>query len=262
MGTVTSHDWTVAGHAWSARARDWAFLMEPGAAEVYETVFEQVAVTTRTRLLDVACGSGGALVRAARRGPRLTGIDAAEELIRIARRRLPDADLRHGTMFDLPFADASFDVVTSFNGIWTDNAAALDEIRRVVAPGGRVALTFWDFSQPSDHLLALAAIVQMQDERHSASSLRQSEMADVAETLLHDAGFTPRTRASAPVTHEFPDRAIAVRAFLANGPAWAAIAHRGEDAVRDAVAAALEPFDDAELGVRLQSQYQYVIADA
>jgi ubiquinone/menaquinone biosynthesis C-methylase UbiE len=106
--------------------------------QVYETVFDAVVVNTRTRLLDVACGSGEALVCAARRGAELAGVDASEELIRIARDRLPNADLRLGTVFELPFADGSFDVVTSFDGIWMDDAAALQEINRVVAPGGRL----------------------------------------------------------------------------------------------------------------------------
>lgn len=262
--TANGHDWAVAGLAWGARARDWAFLAESGAAQVYETVLDEAAVNARTRLLDIACGSGGALVAAGRRGAQLAGIDAAAELIRIAQRRLPSADIRTGTMFELPFDRASFDVVTSFNGIWSDNEAALIEIRRVIAPGGRVALTCWDFNQPSDHLHVLAEIVRLQDARHSASSVRQGETGTpgLAEDMLRGAGFTPRRSASAPVTHEWPDRDIAIRALLANGPAWAAIDHSGERAVRDAIAHALEPFDDADLGVRLQSQYQYVIADA
>ena len=262
--TASGHDWTAAGRAWGARARDWAFLAESGAAQVYETVFDEVAVNARTHLLDVACGSGGALVAAARRGALLAGIDAANELIRIARRRLPDADVRNGTMFELPFNRASFDVVTSFNGIWSDNAEVLTEIRRVIAPGGRVALTFWDFNQPSDHLQVLAAIVGKQDARHLESAVRQGETAKpgLAENMLRNAGFIPRRCANAPVTHEWPDRDIAVRALLSNGPAWAAIDHSGERAVRDAVASALERFDDPDFGVRLQSQYQYVIADA
>jgi SAM-dependent methyltransferase len=262
--TANGNDWTGAGRAWGARALDWAFLAESGASQVYETVLDEIAVNARTRLLDVACGSGGALVSAARRGAFLSGIDAAEELIRIARRRLPDADIRHGTMFHLPFDAASVDVVTSFNGIWSDNATALAEVRRVITPGGRVALTFWDFSQPSDHLHVLAGIVQMQDERHAQSSIRQGETGTpgLVEDMLRNAGFMPRRRASAPVTHEWPDLDIAIRALLSSGPAWAAIDHRGEPAVHDAVATALESFKDADLGVRLRSQYQYVIADA
>jgi SAM-dependent methyltransferase len=46
-------------------------------------------------------------------------------------------------MFDLPWDDESFDIVTSFRGVWGTTAEAVGEIRRVLVPGGRVAITVW-----------------------------------------------------------------------------------------------------------------------
>ena len=70
-----------------------------------------------TALLDVACGSGLAVRFAAARGATTAGIDAASPLVDIARARTPEADLRVGTMFDLPWGDESFDAVTAITEV-------------------------------------------------------------------------------------------------------------------------------------------------
>jgi len=98
-------------------------------------------------ILDIGCGTGLLLQRASRRFPAagLTGIDPAEEMIRVARSSTPDgASLRfvHGFAEQLPFAGSSFELVfttMSFHH-WADQAKALQEVRRVLAPGGVFAL--------------------------------------------------------------------------------------------------------------------------
>lgn len=68
----------------------------------------------------------------------MSGLDASEALIAIARARTPAGDFRVGDMFALPFDDDRFDAATSFNGIWEGCEEALIEARRVVRPGGLV----------------------------------------------------------------------------------------------------------------------------
>ena len=82
---------------------------------------------------------------AAARGAEVSGIDAAEGMLAIARRRLPDADLRLGAMEELPWKDGRFDVVTAVNALQfaPDFVAALREAARVARPGGRLAIANW-----------------------------------------------------------------------------------------------------------------------
>jgi ubiquinone/menaquinone biosynthesis C-methylase UbiE len=100
------------------------------------------------RVLDVGCGTGYALRQLAERVPsalELTGIDAAPQMVRVARELARDERLRFGagTAERLPFGDAAFDLVistTSFDH-WADQRAGISECARVLAPGGCLALT-------------------------------------------------------------------------------------------------------------------------
>lgn len=94
------------------------------------------------RALDVACGTGN-YVAAQRRafGPTRVawhGVDASPEMLDVARGKLPDVELREGRAEALPFDDESFDYVScnfAFHH-FEDKHAALDEMRRVLRPGG------------------------------------------------------------------------------------------------------------------------------
>jgi len=101
------------------------------------------------RVLDVACGTGNAALLAARRGAVATGIDIEPRLLEVARERAGAEELeiawREGDAAQLPFDDGEFDVVLSvFGAMYADDQAAVAaELRRVSAPGARLALAAW-----------------------------------------------------------------------------------------------------------------------
>jgi ubiquinone/menaquinone biosynthesis C-methylase UbiE len=97
-------------------------------------------------VLDVACGAGYGSALLARTAARVTGADLSQAAIEHARLRyasLANLDFRRADCAALPFADASFDVVVSFETIEHIPAqdAFLDEIRRVLRPDGVVVLS-------------------------------------------------------------------------------------------------------------------------
>lgn len=103
-------------------------------------------LTQGARVLDVACGSGYGSALLAQHAAQVTGVDISAEAIAHARASygaIANLQFREGDCTTLPFADASFDVVVSFETI--EHIAAqerfLDEVRRVLTPDGLLALS-------------------------------------------------------------------------------------------------------------------------
>jgi 2-polyprenyl-3-methyl-5-hydroxy-6-metoxy-1,4-benzoquinol methylase len=113
-----AQDWRVVDEGWGRRAVDFATLSEPGNAREYVAVHQHLGVGAGDRLLDMACGAGLAVELAAARGADVAGLDASPRLVAVARDRTPQADVRVGDTYALSWDDATFDVVTSFRGIW------------------------------------------------------------------------------------------------------------------------------------------------
>lgn len=100
------------------------------------------------RVLDVGCGTGVLLEAILRRFPavRVTGVDPSPSMLQFARRRLPDhAQLLDGRAEDLPVADSQFDAVVSCSAFhYFDRPdKALEEMKRVLKPGGQLIITDW-----------------------------------------------------------------------------------------------------------------------
>lgn len=104
------------------------------------------------RCLDLACGTGDLTRAVAARYPRgaITGLDLTPAMLDLAQRADNDGRVRYveGSMEHLPFDDASLDIVTGGYALRNapDLTRAIDEVHRVLAPGGAAA--FLDFSRP------------------------------------------------------------------------------------------------------------------
>ncbi len=151
------------------------------------------------RVLDLATGTGVVARLAARRvtpGGAVTGLDLNDEMLKVAR-ELPlppglQIDWRHGSALALPFDDRAFDVVVCQQGFqfFPDRVSALQEMRRVLRPTGRVALSV--FTGPSPYFMALwdavARHVSAEAARSTAAGFSLGD-ADEFGDLLKGAGF-------------------------------------------------------------------------
>jgi ubiquinone/menaquinone biosynthesis C-methylase UbiE len=115
-----------------------------------ESLVEALEIVPDERVLDVACGSGNAALAAARRAwGNTVGADFVPALLERGRERAAaerlDVEFVEADAQDLPFDDASFDVVTSVFGAMfaPDQQRAADELLRVTKPGGRIGMANW-----------------------------------------------------------------------------------------------------------------------
>ena len=111
------------------------------------------------RALDLCCGTGDIAFSLARRGAETTGLDFSAEMLQVANQRKDNSKLKtqnlkfiQGDAQQIPFPDASFDVVTIGYGLrnLTSWERGVDEMHRVARPGGRIVVL--DFGRPANAL--------------------------------------------------------------------------------------------------------------
>jgi len=255
-------NWAEAGRSWGARAVEWAYLLEPYARPANELLFDRLGIGDGVRLIDIACGSGFAARLAAERSALVSGLDASEGLVAIARARTPSGDFRVGDMFELPFADNSFDVATSFNGIWKGCEGALSEARRVLVPGGRLGLTFWGRYDRLGLMPYFLKMIELSPPDHGTASMEQGDTGreGVVEDMLVATGFALVERGAVDVVNEWPDVETAVRALAAAGPSVPAVEAVGYEAFCEALSEVMSPLCNRDVGVRITSEFGWITA--
>lgn len=163
---------------WNDYVFTYETVFEPLTDRFARAALEALALPLGSRVLDVAAGTGGAALMAARSGADVLAIDAAPGMVARIKARAAGLGLRlRAAAMDaraLNLADASFDVALSIFGVilCPDPVGALREIARILAPGGRVALVTW--TEPERYELAsrlMAAIARVRGPQSSPTSL-------------------------------------------------------------------------------------------
>jgi SAM-dependent methyltransferase/alkylhydroperoxidase family enzyme len=238
--------WHQVDDGWGRRAADFATLTEPSNCREYVALHHHLGVGPGDRLLDMACGAGLAVELASAIGATCSGIDASRRLIAVARDRNPRADVRVGDMHDLPWPDASFDVVTSFRGIWATTPDAVAEAYRVLVPGGRLGITVWGHikGSPGAWMMEPLAMASEPKVAHQAAMVALGRPG-AGEALLSRCGFVDIERHEIPFVAEFADPETYARAIASVGPAYEAIETIGEEEfIRSAIALARQRVRD------------------
>lgn len=127
-----------------ARGYDALFGVKPPeqTRSFYLEIYDHLGAQPGQRLLDVACGSGGLVAVAAKRGLLAVGLDISRVAVRTARDRFGLRRLIVGAAETLPFKDRSFDLVTVVGSLehFSDPALGAREVARVLKPGGKAVI--------------------------------------------------------------------------------------------------------------------------
>jgi SAM-dependent methyltransferase len=253
----------VQGDLWYARARDYAEILESFFRPLYESVLARSEVSQAKSLLDIGCGPGLAARVLSQKIPVVAGIDATPAFIEIARERLPGRDFRVAEMETLPYADASFDVITGFNAFQyaASPQAALVEARRVARAGGAIVVATWGLPEDCDaagHLKALGAL--MPPRPPGAPGPFALSDASKLKALVSEAGLIPGAVTDVDCPWAFPNLETALRGMLSSGPAERAIRNSTMARARDAVAESIATYRTPSGEYRLNNKFRYLIA--
>lgn len=215
--------------------RDLAPQPRLDAATAYEELFvpalfqqwapriaDAVQLRPGQRVLDVACGTGVFAREAATRvgtGGSVAGLDENPGMLGVAERRAPDIVWRQGNAESLPYADRSFDAVVCQFGLmfFAHRRKALQEMLRVLAPDGRLAVAVWDSVERIPAYSAEVDLVQRLAGDRAADALRMPFALGNPEdlvTLIEEAGAVSTSVATVPGVARFPGITRVVEADL------------------------------------------------
>ncbi len=253
----------INGRLWGARAQDWAKVQEGQFRVAYEDVFDRLDLTREAMYCDVGCGSGMAALIASQRAVRVSGLDAAVNLLTIAQTRVPSGDFRLGELEELPFPEGIFDLVTGFNSFQyaANPAAALSEARRIAKPSGRVVVMTWGSPEGMEAASLVAALKPLLPLPPPGAP---GPFALSDETALRafavSAGLKPLEVRDVSCTWFYPDLATALRGLGSSGVAMRAMENSSEEAVNQAHTVALKPFCGDGGSYRIGASYRWLLA--
>ncbi|MFE9255916.1 SAM-dependent methyltransferase [Streptomyces sp. NPDC006879] len=226
----------------AARARDWAEIQERMLVPLYETVYDRLDVSPRTRLLGLGCGSGLALVLAAGRGALVSGVENDPDRRALARERRLDVRDRPA----LPAGSRRpFTLLTAFGteGGPPDLSAALPLLER----GAAVVLTGWG---PPERCTTLALL---------PPALRPRGR-DVLEKVAQQAGLVPDGSGRVLCPFGYADLDSAVRGLLSTGLFDAALRGSEPPQAEKELAECLHPHVRPDGTVWMPNVFRYLIA--
>lgn len=238
---------------------------------LYETVYDRLEVGPYTRLLGLDCGTGLALLLAARRGADVTGCDTDETRLAVARERLlpdparcsrePVPRLLPGTPRDHALG-GGFTVITAL-----DPAApaaglepALSAAAAGAAPGTTVVLAGWGPPERCATSRVLRMAARLAEPRGPRLHDIRLSGRDDLEDLARSAGLRPDGSGRVSCPFGYSDLKSAVRGLVSTGVFDAAIDATDRQQVDKEIAEALHPYRRPGGTIRMENVFRYLIA--
>lgn len=237
-----------------------------------ERLLEHAEVAPGEHILDAGCGTGiVARTAAARVGPggNVVGLDINHGMLTEARRQDTDQTVswETGALEELPFDESTFDVVLSQQVLQfvPDRAKALEELRRVLAPDGRLVLALLRDISFNRSYEALATTLDRHAGREAGDMMRSpfsGPDADILREELKATGFPKVSMQHDILDVRFPSPAEYLRQEAASSPLAGPLAELDEEKLEALIAdlePALAPYTD-DKGVTFPMETYFVSA--
>ena len=200
---------------------------------------------------------------ASQRGAHVSGLDAADALLSLARARVPRGDLRLGELEELPFSDGVFDVVTGFNSFQyaASPVIALTEAKRITKPTGRVVVMTWGSPEGMEAASLVSALRPLlpPPPPGAPGPFALSDAAALT-TFATAAGLKPLEVRDVAYVWQYPDLETALRGLGSSGVAVRAAENSSKEAVSQAHAAALAPFCREDGSYQIGAAFRWLVA--
>ncbi|MGX1886134.1 methyltransferase domain-containing protein [Streptomyces sp. NPDC055287] len=267
-----------------ARARDWAEIQERMLVPLYEAAYERLEVGPATRLLGLGCGSGLALLIAASRGARVTGVEADPARVALARERLL-ADTARGAGGPEGASDEStrlyeggsaevcdgaapaYNLVTAFEplgcaaGDSEGLAAALESAMPLAERGSEVVLAGWGPPERCATSSVLRVASRLTESLRGAGGRGwRPALRDDLEDVASRAGLKPDGSGRVACPFGYADMESAVRGLLSTGLFDAAVRATDPAQVETELTEALHPHVRRDGTVWMSNVFRYLIA--
>jgi SAM-dependent methyltransferase len=232
---------------WSEKAATYGLLTGRITARLVEPLLDAAGVDAGMHVLDVGTGPGHAARGAAERGAVATGVDIAEEMLALARRRNGGARFLRADAEELPFPDRSFDALVGnlvVNHLPSPEVA-VHEFVRVLRPEGALALSTWDLPERTRFLgiladaLAECGVTRPQEAAAGPDPYRFADD-DEFRALLRGAGCREVEIRSVSFTHRVRDANELWHGLLGGSVRTAALVMRQAQATRRKIHAAVQ----------------------
>ncbi|WP_189537916.1 methyltransferase domain-containing protein [Streptomyces roseolilacinus] len=264
------------------RARDWAEIQERMLVPLYEAVYEHLEVGTGTRLLGLGCGSGLALLMAATRGARVTGVDTDRARVELARERLlpdpepgphgspggprPEPRLLCGTPDTAADpAGSAYNLVTAFQpvGCTAGDSDGLVPALTAAVPtaerGSAVVLAGWGPPERCATTAVFRVAGRLAERLRGHGAWRPARRDDLEEVAAR-AGLRPDGSGRVSCPFGYADTDSAVRGLLSTGLFDAAVAACDQATVEKEIAEALHPHVLSDGTVWMPNVFRYLVA--
>lgn len=252
----------VQGELWGRAPKDWAELQEGFSVPLWESMLAATGIGDGSRFLDAGCGAGGASVLARRLGAVVTGLDASEGLLEVARKRIPDADFRLGDLEALPFADGVFDAVFAASSIQyaDDPGNAIRELSRVAKADGRVAVGLFSTPNKVEYRVVFEAIRNSLPKPPDGDGPFALSQPGTLEDLIESSGMTVTNVGEVDCPFIFPDMEAFWRGCVSAGPVQAALEVVDTRDLRRRLEDVAAPYQLPDGSIRFEVAFRYVSA--
>lgn len=227
-------------YGWDLAAEDYEPLWRDQVAVAQATLLEMAAPARGDRVVDIACGTGLVSFAAARRvgaAGHVLGVDISGQMVEGARRRASDRRAANAAFArmdaeTLELPDGAFDLALCALGLMyaPEPERALAEMRRVLRPGGRMAVAVWG-ERSRCGWSPVFEIVDAEVKTDVCPLFFRLGGAETLARLAAEAGFTSIAERRIPAVLAYDDEAMACDAAFVGGPvalAWS----RFDDAAR------------------------------